>query len=341
MQHPRKDSAKIRFMIKSGPRFTALCVAGVGLLLCLLALLWPEPEENRPFTLAVGVWPGMETLTLAREEGGFLDSRFNFVELSWTSATMMAFENRVVDGAMMTLDEMLRLKSNGHSVNAVLVLGKSKGGDAIIARPGIKTLEDIKNKRVGVELRASGEYFLSQALKHAGLKTSDVTMVPLNLAEAENAFEQMELDILVTTDPVRERLIQKGAHLLIDSAQIDSDIYRVLVVRQDLARERQKELFSLIQIHFAALPSLHAAHNEKAMSALLRRERLSQPEFSRSLNRISDYDRDANIRLLTPGPNGLEPILQRVNVFMKAEGLLDEELNLEGLLDASFVKGGE
>ena len=327
-------------MIKLGPRATALSVAGMGLLLCMLALLWPEPKENRPFTLAVGVWPGMETLTLAREQGGFLDSRFNFVELSWTSATMMAFENRVVDGAVMTLDEMLRLRSGGHAIKAILVLGLPQGGDAIVSRPDLTKLTDIRGKRVGVELRASGEYFLAKALHSVGLTTSDVTLVPLNLAEAENAFEQKELDALVTNDPIRERLLKKGAHVLTDSEQIPADLYRVLVVRQDLTTDRQAELRSLIKIHFATLPVLRSGKPETAMAAVLRRERLNTIEFQRVVNRIVDISREANIRLLTPGSESLESALSKTATFMKAQGLLDEDLPLQGLLDANFVKGG-
>jgi len=73
---------------------------------------------------------------------------------------------------------------------------------------------------------------------------------------------------------------------------------------------------------------------------VLRRERLNTIEFQRVVNRIVDISREANIRLLTPGSESLESALSKTATFMKAQGLLDEDLPLQGLLDANFVKGG-
>ncbi|HYF36119.1 MAG TPA: ABC transporter substrate-binding protein [Prosthecobacter sp.] len=161
----------------------------------------------------MGVWPGMETLTLARESRQLPLQGLNFVELSWTSATMMAFENRVVDGAVVTLDEMLRLQSSGHDITAVLVVGASRGGDAIAARPEIRSLDHLRGKRIGVELRAAGEYLLTRALETVGMTLKDVTIVPINLAEAETAFDERELDAGGYDGPVADSFAGKrGAH---------------------------------------------------------------------------------------------------------------------------------
>lgn len=326
-------------MSKVGSRFGAISVAASGLLLCALALFWPEPKEHRPFALAVGVWPGMETLTLARERGVLAEQDVNFVELSWTSAMMMAFENRVVDGAVVTLDEMLRLKAGGHNIKAVLVMGASKGGDAILARPAFKTLADLKGKRVGVELRACGEYFLTLALHSVDMTLEDIVIVPLNLAEAENAYEQHELDAVVTMDPGQTRMLEKGAHSLFDSNQVPQTLYRVLVVREDFLKDRTGILNSLVRAHFKALPALHSGRSEEGMAAVLRREGLTRKQFSTALAKIEEYSQEENFKLLSSGPDGMEPVLKKMASFMKYEGFLDSDEAWQGLLDNSLVKG--
>ena len=327
-------------MTRTRSRIGASLVAGVGLALCALALLWPEVEEQRPFVLAVGVWPGMETLTLARERGVLSEVEVNFVEMSWTSATMMAFENRVVDGAIVTLDEMLHLKAGGHAIKAILVMGASRGGDAILARPEIASLRGLQGKRVGVELRASGEFLLSRALSSVEMKLSDVVTVPLNLAESENAYEQHELDALVTVDPGRMRLIEKGARVLFDSDTTQNPVYRVLVVREDLLKDRETVLRRLVKAHFQALPIVRSwADSEPGMAAILRRERLSGRQFAEALRHIADYSVEANVELLSSGPRGLEPILKDTAAKMKEQGLLPNADIWEGLLDARLVKG--
>jgi NitT/TauT family transport system substrate-binding protein len=322
-----------------GSRMSAFSVAGAGLLLCGLALVWPEPKERAPFSLAVGVWPGMETLTLARESKDLALEGVNFIELSWTSATMMAFENRVVDGAVVTLDEMLRLKFSGHRIKAVLVLGDSRGGDAIVARPEFATLLSLRGKRVGVELRACGEYVLTRALNSVGMTMSDVVVVPLNLAEAESAFEQGELAAVVTMDPWRTRLMEKGARVVFDSQQLSLDLHRVLVVREDLLDNRQKVLAKLVDTHFKSLESLgQNVAGDEGMAAVLRRERLTEEQFFDSLRAIRMFSREENALLLKPGPAGLVPILEEMAGYLKEKGLLEGAERAETLLDARLVK---
>lgn len=317
----------------------AAIVAGAGVVLCVLALLWPEAVDKKPFALAIGIWPGMETLTLAREHGRLPEQEVNFVELSWTSATMMAFENRVVDGAVVTLDEMLRLKAGGHAIKAVLVLGTSSGGDAVLARSHTGSLKELRSRRIGVEMRASGEYLLSRGLAEAGMTLADVELVPLNLAEAETAFEMNEVDALVTMDPALSRLTgHADSHAIYDSRRIPGGICRVLVVREDFLETRGDILRKLVSIHFDLLKVLHAGGGQPGMDAVLRREQLSKAQFARSLERLSSFSRDANLRLLDHGPSGLEPVLKEMAAFMAAQGLLEAEPPVTGLLDARLIR---
>lgn len=314
-------------------------VAGAGVLLCVLALLWPEAVEKKPFALAIGIWPGMETLTLARENGRLPEQEVNFVELSWTSATMMAFENRVVDGAVVTLDEMLRLKAGGHAIKAVLVLGTSNGGDALLTRSGVGSIKDLRNKRIGVEMRACGEYLLNRCLAEAGMAADQVELVPLNLAEAETAYHLNEVDALVTMDPALSRLTEDGSsHSIFDSRRIPDGICRVLVVREDFLETREDILRKLVNTHFDLLKVLHAGGNQPGMDAVLRREQLSTAQFARCLQRLATFSRDSNLRLLDPGPNGLEPILKEMADFMKSQGLLETEPPVSGLLDGRLIR---
>jgi NitT/TauT family transport system substrate-binding protein len=209
-----------------------------------------------------------------------------------------------------------------------------------LTRPQLKSLGELKGKRVGVELRASGEYVLARALRSAGLGLKDVTIVPLNSAEAEAAYEQGELDAVVTRDPWRLRLEEKGARVVFDSRRLETPLYRVLVVREDLLKENQKELKRLLQAHFAALPNLLSNGGmSRGMDAVLRREGLTQPQFEESLKRIVFFNRDENERLLGKGPDSLEPVVKEMARTMKEEGLLAEGEATGNLLDASVVKG--
>lgn len=317
-------------------------VAALGLLLWGLGMFWPAPKARDPLTLAVGVWPGSETLILARKEGGLQEPKINFVEMSWSSAAMVAYEKRVVDAAVVTLDELLRLSAAGHHPKAILVVGVSCGADAIMARPEIAKIEDLRGRRVGVEVRALGEYLLCRALVGVGMTLKDVKIVPLNLAETEGAYEEMGLDAVVTSDPWRIRLENKGAHALFDSKVLADEMSRVLMVREDVIDSYPAEFRAVVAAHFhVALKQLANGAMTERMAPILRREGLTTEQFHRVLDLIRTPDRKENMRLLTPGAAGLEPVLARMNEFMLKTALLKSPAKPTDVLDPEFVKGGE
>lgn len=328
--------------MKNSSRKGVSCIAGVGIVLLGLAFFAPEPKSSRPFVIGVGVWPGMETLTLARENNVFPTSDVNFVGMAWPSAAMTAFKNNAVDGVIVTLDEVIRLQAGGHHPKAVLVLGRSNGSDAIVSRPEFNSLEELRGKRVGVELQTSGEYMLAQALRSVGMDSSDVVRVPINLAETESAFEFGELDAVVTADPWLMKLSEKGARVLFDSSKLPAAMTRVLVVREDLLNNPSKGLQMAVDSHFQYLSMLYLAEsNQRGMAAVLRRETLDQSQFKNALNRITRFSREKNRILLSSGTDGVEPMLKEVASFMKWEGLLENEEGIKSILDARLVKGGD
>ena len=73
----------------------------------------------------------------------------------------------------------IALTQDGTKANAILVQNDSP----------IKTLEDLKGKKVGVAKGSSGFDVLNNALAHAGLTPEDIQLIQLQPDEALPAFE--------------------------------------------------------------------------------------------------------------------------------------------------------
>ncbi len=61
-----------------------------------------------------------------------------------------------LDLAGLTLDEALLLAQEGVPIAVIWVLNTSAGADALLAKPGITTLDALRGKRIGVEQTAVG-----------------------------------------------------------------------------------------------------------------------------------------------------------------------------------------
>ncbi|WP_168205899.1 ABC transporter substrate-binding protein [Geobacter sp. FeAm09] len=255
-------------------------------------------EASAPLQIATNVWPGYEPLYLARALGYCPESAVRFHEMTSAADVLKAFRNHAIDAAALTLDEALLLVQDGIDVRVLFVTDISHGADAILARPGIGSVRDLKGKRVGVESMALGAYVLTRALDQAGLAPRDVTIVPVAVQEHERAYATGEIDAAVTFEPARTRLLALGARSIFDSRRIPDEIVDVVVVRADILRTRSDQVKALEDGWFRALKYLRANpdHTARLMGM---REGLTGAQFSAALAGLVIPDRNENDRLLS------------------------------------------
>jgi sulfonate transport system substrate-binding protein len=98
----------------------------------------------------------------------------------------------------------------------------SPSSEGILVRKdsGIKSLEDLKGKRIAFNKASIAQYLLTKALESVGLSMDDVEPVYLNPPEASIAFEQGEVDAWVVWDPYMTVAESKGNIVLKDATGI-------------------------------------------------------------------------------------------------------------------------
>ncbi len=223
--------------------------------------------------------------------------------------------------AALTVDEALLLLQGDADIRLILALDVSNGADAVVARREIGSLRDLKGRRIGAESTALGAYVLSRALERAGLSPADVQVVPVAIDLHERAYEEGRVDVVVTFDPVRTRLLAKGARVLFDSTQIPGEVVDVLVVRADLLRSRSRQVVRLRDAWYRALDYFHA-QPEEACRRIARREGLTCAEFQVSLKGMVIPDRAENERLRAGQAPALLAPSERLAGVMLGSGLL-------------------
>lgn len=309
-----------------------LCLWG---LLGLLAACG-KPVE-RPLQLGTVQWPGYEPLYLARSLGYFDESQVKLVEHMATTETIDAFRNDAIDLAGLTLDEVLRLKQQGKDMKIILLMDLSNGADVVIARSGIRSMKELKGKRIGVEENALGAYMLGRALEYSGMKPQDVEIVSLMVGEHETAFGEGRIDAAVTFDPFKTRLLKMGGKVVFDSSKIPDEIVDVLVADPEYLRMHRDEVMALIEAWYRSLDYLRD-HREDAAQRIAGRLGISPAEFLDSLEGLRIADRESNERMLSGESPALEENLQRLSRMMQANSLLNGPVDTSGLIDASLLR---
>ena len=284
-----------------------LSVTLVTAAMWLGAILMPTPGPRETLTVAVGMWPGAEPLILAREAGDLPPSRINVVEVNWTSAAMRAVGNRVVDAAVLSLDEALRQIGQGYGLRIVLVTDISHGADAVLARKSIRSMEELAGRRVAYEPRTSAALMLERRLRGAQLGMHQIQEVPINPAETEEVFNELTLDAVALSEPWIERLGGLGLRRLFDSSEPWAAIIRVLVVDGEEIEQRPAEVALLVRAHLkwmAKMPTLGAE-----LEPVLRRSGLDREAFLRILAKLELPSREENLQWLREGGRLVEAML--------------------------------
>jgi NitT/TauT family transport system substrate-binding protein len=212
----------------------------------------------------------------------------------------------------------------------LLVMDESNGADVLLARPGIKSLAELKGKRIAVEVSAVETYTLTRALQHAGLTVKDVTPVYLPMEKHLEAFQSGTVDAVVTYEPNRTKLLALGAVDLFNSSMIPGEIVDVLVARRDYLEKHPQRGVALRQAWFAALEQMRRSPHDSAKLMAVR-EQVTAEEFEASLRGIHLPDEAESRALLGGNEPKLLASAERLKTVMRDAGLLQQDIPLKPL----------
>lgn len=306
----------------------------------LLSLSGCSDEPTPVLRVGGNIWPGYEPLYLARDLGYFRGAPIHTVEFTSATQVIRAYQNEAIDAVCLTLDEALLLASQGADLRIVLVADFSNGADVIIGAPGMRTIRDLRGRRVGVEDTALGAFFLARALQGSGMQIGDVRVVPLQAQDHEQSFLKGDVDAVVTFEPVRGKLLSRNARVLFDSSRIPGEIVDVVLVRAEYLRQHPQVVGDLVT-GWQRAQSYLSQSKDDALARMARREGISVSEMRTALQGMRLPSREENRRLLSERETALAPVLQRLANFMLLEKLLQNAVPVENLIDAQALSLAE
>ncbi|MFL4496553.1 ABC transporter substrate-binding protein [Streptomyces sp. VTCC 41912] len=110
--------------------------------------------------------------------------------------------------------------SSGSKITVVGAMHSSVAGTAILVPHDspLKSVQDLKGKKIAVMQGTTGHDLLLAALKRAGLSIHDVNVGYLQSAEAKTAFKRGDVDAWAAADPTTTQALD-GDHARVPSAR--------------------------------------------------------------------------------------------------------------------------
>ncbi len=199
----------------------------------------PEEAELQKVSIAFQQWVGYGPLYLAQEKGFFDEEGIElvFVDERLDSARRDAFKQGMLDCEAGTIDLLVSKRAEDTPVVAVLEIDHSTGSDGIVATKDIKTIEDLRGKKVAFARDDVGETFISYLFRKSGLSLDEVTIIPRKPDDAWAAFLEGQVDAAVTWEPWLSKAAQRpGGHILVSTREEPDIIVDTLNVREDIVK---------------------------------------------------------------------------------------------------------
>ena len=190
-------------------------------------------QAAEPLKIGYSDWPGYVAWQVAIEKGWFKEAGVD-VKFDWFdySASMDAFSAGKLDALAMTNGDALVIGSGGTKNTMILLLDYSDGNDMIVAKPGIKSIKDLKGKKIGLETGFVEHLLLLKGLEKNGMKESDVTIVNTKTNETPQTLASPDISAIGAWQPNSGEAMKRvpGAKPIYTSADVPGLIYDVLTV---------------------------------------------------------------------------------------------------------------
>lgn len=317
-------------------------VAGTALLAACGDDTTDTPGAAAKVTLGFSAWPGWFPWQVAQEKGLFAKNNVT-VELKYFDSytdSLNALATGNLSCNSQTLNDTLSSVSGGSKQTIVLLNDNSTGNDQIIAAPGIRTVAELKGKKVAAEQGTVDHYLLLLALEKAGLTEKDVTFTPLLTDAAAAAFVAGQVDAVGVFAPFTTTALGRaGSTAISTSKDFPGAIPDALSFQSQFVKDHPAEVQAVVQTWFDTTAWIKANPAE-AVGIMAKKGGVSDEDYKSYDAGTTIFTKEQNIEAFTPGSDAkhLDFQANKIAEFLVSTKLVDTKPPLDGLFEPKFVK---
>jgi len=307
-----------------GRRLLSKCVMGSIALSLGIALAGCD-NQTKTVKVPISSWPGYEYFYLAHHfnldqaQGVTIDP----VQFPDPQAIVHAYLRGDLDVAQLTTVEAVDIcaRAPKRCPVVVLILNESRGGDRIAAAKSIRSMSELRGRRVAVTYSTLGPYVLSRALEQSNMRLEDVTLINTPMTQMAADLRQGVVDAAVFYPPFSDFAARDGhSHVVFDSRAIPEEVFDVLVVAPEYLKENGETLTKIVKT-WASAHAYATKHPKESLKLMAQREKVSTEEFQQSQTGLIYFSLNQQTNMLAAGQtlsrnlDAVKLVQQRLDLF--------------------------
>lgn len=302
------------------------------------------PASGPALTIAYSDWPGWVAWDIGLKKGWF-DAAGVKVDFKWFEyvPSMEAFSAGKVDAVAMTNGDQLVTGASGAPSVALLLNDYSNGNDMIVAKSGIDNMAALRGKKIGVEVGFVDHLLLLNALKQAGMKESDVSLVNVPTDQTPQALKSGSVDAIAAWQPSSGNALTEvaGSKAIHTSAEAPGLIYDGVAANPDSFASRREDWIAFTKVWYRTVDYINdPANRADVLQIMSARVGLTPEKYEPLLKGTYLLNAAGNIKQYAPGKDLYSVYFSdsTVNEFNVANKVYAAAVPIESCLDPSIVQ---
>ena len=278
-----------------------------------------------------------------------LDVRF--VLLEDPAAKLAAFRKGDIDIMWNTVDNWAReastLTEYGFKAKSIMMQDWSRGGDGIVSLASIKSIEDLKGRKIACTEFTPSHFLLLYLLAQSGLSPEDRAALESHIVKTQDApaaaamFKARSVDAAVTWEPdLSAAVAARGdeAHVLVSTMAATNIIADTLVARQQLIDDAPGTVRDFVQGWFEGIEMIK--RDPASSYALVGKAlKLDADTVSGMLSglKLTPYADNAQFYGLTGGKAHFETLFDTAFIIWRKKGLVTRPVEAKDWYDTRFI----
>jgi NitT/TauT family transport system substrate-binding protein len=254
-----------------------------------------------------------------------------------TSQAIPDLAGAKLDGGLFTMGDIL-LASNLTDIKGVMV-SDNGGIYSIVATPDIQSVNDLRGKRIGLNLHTSSEMFVSYMLKSVNMNSSNVDYVEMGPQQVlQNIPDQVDAGLV--WEPFTSQALQKGEKVVYQSTNYSTLIPKLIAFRTTVVKQRPEDIRAFILAWNDAV-NYRISHPQESTAIISKATGLPTSDLNLTSN-ITIYTIDNNTQLFANNPGTDASSIYFIAGFNRdyliTIGYITNPPDINNMLDPSFLK---
>lgn len=292
----------------------------LGLILSLMISSCTTGLRQHP-SLKIGInsWPGYAIAYYAESTNLFEERGLNveFIPFNNQQDNIRATMRGALDASFVPLWEVLQADPGDDQPTFLMVADISAGSDGIVAGPGIRTVSDLRGKKVGVKLGTVPHLVLLEALQTEQISPEDVEIVDVSNAISLQQLRAGELDAAVVWEPDLSKTAEDiGGAVVFTTADVDSLVIDGLASRSEFAKTHKK-IFTRFMLAWLDAINAVETNPDEVFDVIGRQLEQSKEAFAADYAGLKKGDGAMNQRMF--GDGRLTEAIQQITELLAAD----------------------